>query len=148
MTIDRVATSTQTAQMLLQIQQASSALNKTQTQIASGANANTYAGFGNQAQVLTATISANQRNGAYQAATQLALTQSDLQNTQLSTLSDVAQKLRDAVTSAVSNNDATSLMPQIQSLFDQAVSVLNAKDANGDYIYGGGRTDTPPLSAT
>ena len=60
MTIDRVATSTQTAQMLLQIQQASSALNKTQTQIASGANANTYAGFGNQAQVLTATISANQ----------------------------------------------------------------------------------------
>lgn len=148
MSIDRVATSTQTAQFLRQIQQASGALDKTQTQIASGVQANSYAGFGDKAQILTATISANQRNGAYQTATNLALTQTDLQNDQLTSLSDVATKLRQAVTDALGNNDATNLMPQIQSLFDQAVSVLNAKDANGDYIYGGGRTDTPPLTAT
>ncbi|MCP5411602.1 MAG: hypothetical protein H6924_05650 [Alphaproteobacteria bacterium] len=148
MSIDRVATSTQTAQFLRQIQQASGALDKTQTQIASGVQANSYAGFGDKAQILTATISANQRNGAYQTATNLALTQTDLQNDQLTSLSDVATKLRQAVTDALGNNDATNLMPQVQSLFDQAVSVLNAKDANGDYIYGGGRTDTPPLTAT
>lgn len=148
MTIDRVATSAQTAQFLRQIQQASGALDKTQTQIASGVNANTYAGFGDQAQVLTATISANQRNGAYQAATKMALTQTDLQNDQLGSLSDVAQALRKAVNDAIGNNDASSLMPQVQSLFDQAVSVLNSKDANGDYIYGGGRTGTAPLSVT
>lgn len=148
MSIDRVATSTQTAQFLRQIQQASGALDKTQTQIASGVQANSYAGFGDKAQILTATISANQRNGAYQTATNLALTQTDLQNDQLTSLSDVAAKLRQAVNDALGNNDATNLMPQIQSLFDQAVSVLNAKDANGDYIYGGGRTDTPPLTAT
>ena len=148
MSIDRVATSTQTAQFLRQIQQASGALDKTQTQIASGMQANSYAGFGDKAQILTATISANQRNGAYQTATNLALTQTDLQNDQLTSLSDVAAKLRQAVTDALGGNDASTLMPQVQSLFEQAVSVLNAKDANGDYIYGGGRTDTPPLTAT
>ena len=33
-------------------------------------------------------------------------------------------------------------------IFDQAVSILNSKDANGDYIYGGGKTDTPPVTVT
>jgi flagellar hook-associated protein 3 FlgL len=148
MSIDRVATANQTAQFLRQIQQAAGALDKTQTQIASSKNANTYAGFGTQAQVLTATISAGQRNSAYQTATTLAQTQVNLQDDQLSTLSDIAQKLRTTVNDALGNNDATSLMPQVQGLFDQAVAILNAKDANGDYIYAGGRSDTQPLTAT
>jgi flagellar hook-associated protein 3 FlgL len=148
MSIDRVATANQTAQFLRQIQQAAGALDKTQTQIASSKNANTYAGFGDQAQVLTATISAGQRNSAYQTATTLAQTQVNLQDDQLSTLSDIAQKLRTTVNDALGNNDATSLMAQVQGLFDQAAAILNAKDANGDYIYAGGRSDTQPLTAT
>jgi len=63
MSVDRVATSAQTAFFLSQLQNAGSALDKTQEQIASGKNANTYAGFGDKTQVLTATIAANK--GAY-----------------------------------------------------------------------------------
>jgi flagellar hook-associated protein 3 FlgL len=148
MSIDRVATANQTAQFLRLIQQAAGALDMTQTQIASSKNANTYAGFGDQAQVLTATISAGQRNSAYQTATTLAQTQVNLQDDQLSTLSDIAQKLRTTVNDALGNNDATSLMAQVQGLFDQAAAILNAKDANGDYIYAGGRSDTQPFTAT
>ena len=148
MSIDRVATGIQTAQFLRQIQQASSALDKTQTSIASGVNADTYAGFGSQAQILTATISATQRNAACQTATTLAQTQVDLQDDQLSSLADIAQKLRTTVNDALGNNDASSMMTQVQSLFEQAVSVLNGKDANGGYIYSGGRTDTPPVTVS
>jgi flagellar hook-associated protein 3 FlgL len=39
-------------------------------------------------------------------------------------------------------------MTQVQSVFDQAVAILNSKDANGDYIYGGGKTSTPPVTVT
>ena len=46
MSIDRVATSAQTAYFLSHIQNAGRALDKTQESIASGKNANTYAGFG------------------------------------------------------------------------------------------------------
>jgi flagellar hook-associated protein 3 FlgL len=148
MSIDRVATGIQTAQFLRQIQQAASALDKTQTSIASGVNADTYAGFGGQAQILTATISATQRNAACQTATTLAQTQVDLQDDQLSSLADIAQKLRTTVNDALGNNDASSMMTQVQSLFEQAVSVLNGKDANGGYIYSGGRTDTPPVTVS
>jgi len=138
MSIDRISTAAQTAYFLSQIQSAGAALDKTQAQIASGDNATTYAGFGNQTQVLTATISANARNSAYTDATKFAVTQVDLQDTQLTSLSSLAAQL---------NNDASNLMTQAQSIFDQASAILNSKDANGDYIYAGGRTDVAPVSA-
>jgi len=148
MSIDRVATSAQTAYFLSQIQTAGSALDKTQEKIASGKNANTYAGFGDQAQVLTATIAANARNGAYATATKFAVTQTDLQDTHLTSLADLAAKLKKAVSDAVANNDASTLMAQVRSIFDQASGILNSKDANGDYIYAGGKTGTAPITVT
>jgi flagellar hook-associated protein 3 FlgL len=148
MSIDRVATSAQTAYFLSQIQNAGNALDTTQEQIASHKNATTYAGFGNQTQVLTATIAANARNSAYTTATNFAVTQTDLQDTQLTSLSSLAAQLKKAVSDAVANNDATTLMNQAQSIFDQASAILNTKDANGDYMYSGGKTDVAPLTPT
>ncbi|MEY4967107.1 MAG: hypothetical protein RL274_2690 [Pseudomonadota bacterium] len=146
MSIDRVATSAQTGYFLNHIQNAGHALDKTQESIASGKNANTYAGFGDKTQVLTATIAANARNGAYANATKFAVTQTDLQDTQLTSLSALAAQLKKAVSDAVVNNDGSTLMNQVQSIFDQASGILNSKDANGDYIYGGGKTDAAPVT--
>jgi flagellar hook-associated protein 3 FlgL len=146
MSIDRVSTAAQTAFFLTQLQNAGRALDTVQEQIASGKNANTYAGFGDKAQVLTATIAANARNSAYTNATKFAVTQTDLQDTQLTSLSSLAMSLKKAVSDAVANNDATTLMNQAKSIFDQASAILNSKDANGDYIYSGGKTDVPPVS--
>jgi len=146
MSIDRVATAQQSAYLLSQINQAGAKLDQTNKQIASGVVADTYAGFGDQTQVLQATLSAQARNSAYTTATSLASTQADMQDTQLSSLSDLATQLKKAVSDAVANNDPTGLMAQVSSIFSQATSILNSKDANGDYIYAGGRTDTAPVS--
>jgi flagellar hook-associated protein 3 FlgL len=146
MSVDRVTTASQSAYFLSQIERAGSALDTTQQQIASGVNSTTYAGFGNQAQTLTATLAANARNSAYTTATNLAATQVSIQDTQLTSLSSLAAQLQQAISEAVANNDATTLMTQAQNIFDQAESILNTKDANGDYIYSGGKTDTPPLT--
>lgn len=146
MSIDRVTTAQQGAFFLSQIQGAGARLDQTNRQIASGVVAETYAGFGDKAQVLQATLSANARTANYAAATKLAVTQTDLQDTQLTALSDLAAKLKKAVSDTVANNDARSLMPQVESIFSQALAILNGKDANGDYLYAGGRTDTAPVS--
>lgn len=148
MSIDRVATAQQSAYFLAQINQAGTALDKTQQQIASGVVSTTYAGFGSQAQVLQATISANARNSAYADATGLATTQTDMQDTQLTSLSGLASQLKTAISDAVANNNPSTLMSQVSGIFDQAVSILNTKDANGDYIYSGGKTNTAPVSVT
>jgi flagellar hook-associated protein 3 FlgL len=148
MSVDRIATAQQSAYFLNQINQAGAALDKTNQQIASGKVANTYAGFGGQAQVLTATISAQARNDSYATATTLATTQADIQDTQLTSLSGLATQLQTAVSTAVANNDPSTLMSQVQNIFDQATAILNSKDANGDYIYGGGKTNTPPVTVS
>jgi flagellar hook-associated protein 3 FlgL len=148
MSIDRVSTSTQTALLLAQIEKAGSALDKTQQQIASTKVSDTYAGFGDKTQVLTASISAQARNSAYTSATTTAATQVDLQDTQLTSLASLAAQLKKAISDAVANNDPTTLMTQASSIFDQATSILNSKDANGDYIYSGGKTDTAPVTVS
>jgi len=146
MSVDRIATSQQSAYMLGQINAAGARLDNVNKQIASGVVADTYAGFGDKAQVLQATLSAQARNNSYTTATGLATTQTDLQDTQLSSLSDLAAQLKKAVSDAVANNDPTGLMNTVNNVFSQAVSILNSKDANGDYIYSGGKTDTAPVS--
>lgn len=148
MSVDRISTTAQTAFLLAQIQNAGNALDKVNEQIASGKNATTYAGFGDQAQVLTATMSANARNGAYTSATKFAVTQVDMQDTQLTSLTSLAASLKKAISDAVSNNDGTTLMSQAQNIFDQASAILNSKDSNGDYIYSGGKTDVPPITVS
>ena len=146
MSVDRIATSQQSAYMLSQINAAGARLDNVNKQIASGVVADTYAGFGDKAQVLQATLSAQARNNSYTTATGLATTQTDLQDTQLSSLSDLAVQLKKAVSDAVANNDPTGLMNTVNNVFSQAVSILNSKDANGDYIFSGGKTDTAPVS--
>lgn len=148
MTIDRIATNSQSQLMLSQIQQAELALNKTQTQVTSGMVSTNYAGIGDKTAMLEATRSAENRANAYQAATSLAVNQADLQDSQMSSLSDLANQLRQAITTAVGDNDGSTLMTTAQGIFDQVSQILNSKDANGNYLYGGDKNGQPPLTAT
>ncbi|MDE2182356.1 MAG: hypothetical protein KGJ78_04985 [Alphaproteobacteria bacterium] len=148
MSIDRVATFAQSQFYLAQVLKANSALNTTQNQVSSGKVSDTYAGIGDKTAALEGARSAAARNQAYQSATNLALTQTDLQDTQLTELSNLAQQLKNAVSTAAANADGTDLISTAGSIFQQAKSILNSTDANGNYIYGGQNSDKPPFTAT
>ncbi len=148
MTIDRISTNMQAQYMMNELSVANAKLNQSQQQVSSGKVANDYAGYGDKTAALEAARSAATRADAYKTATQSALDQANLQDTQLNTLSDLSNQLRQAVTTAVANGDASSLMPSVQSIFDQAVQVLNSKDSNGNYLFGGDKNNTAPVTAT
>ncbi len=147
MTIDRVATNAQSQFLLDQINRANVALDKTQQQVSSGNVASDYAGYGSKVSVMEAARSAGARMDAYQSATKLAINQVDLQDTQLSSLSNLADQFRQALTQAASSNDGSDVMAEANSVFQAASQILNAQDANGNYIYGGENTTTPPFTA-
>ena len=147
-TIDRVSTAGQSALLLSQIEQANAALDKTQAQVASGKVSTTYAGLGDKVAVLEAARTAANKATAYQTNTTAAVNQADLQDSQLSDLSDLANQLRSAITTAVANGDGSTLMATAGGIFDQVSQILNTKDANGNYLYGGDKDDTPPFTAT
>jgi flagellar hook-associated protein 3 FlgL len=148
MSVDRVATNNQTSYMLSQIAKANVNLQKSEFQVTTGKSSSDYAGIGDKTAALEGARAAADRAKAYTASTQLAVTQTDLQNTQLTTLTGLASQLQKAVRGAVSKSDGTGLMTTAQGIFDQAVAILNAKDSNGNYIYGGEITDQPPFTAT
>lgn len=148
MSVDRVATNAQSQFYLAQIMQANKNLDTAQNQVSSGKISETYAGIGDKTQALEAARSAQNRATSYQSATQLALTQTDLQDTQLTALSGLADQLRQAIATAAGNGDGTNLMSTAQGIFQQAASILNATDSTGNYIYGGQKSNTPPFTAT
>ena len=144
--IERVSSNGQMQYLLSQIMQASAALGKTQAQVASGKVSSDYAGIGSKTAMLEAARSASSRADAYQAATQLALTQVDQQDTQLTSISGLADQLRQAITEAVANNDGSTLMTTASGIFDQLKQILTTQDPNGNYIYGGNKDNVPPVS--
>ena len=148
MSIDRISTNGQTQLLLSQIMQDTTQLNQTEAQVASGKVATTYSGIGSNVSALEAARSASARATAYQNNTQLAVTQADLQNTQLTSLSSLSAQLQQAMQNALANNDATGLMAKAQNIFTQATQILNSQDANGNYIYGGDKDNTPPVTVT
>jgi len=147
MSVDRVGTAANTQLMLAQIQKAEVAVDTANRQVATGKLATTYKGYGDKTAVMEAARSAAAHADANVAAAQQASSRLDLQDTQLSQLSDLADQVRQTLTKAAADQDATSLMTQMQGFFSQAVEILNAKDANG-YIYAGDNNQVPPVSIT
>jgi len=148
MQVDRTSTAGEAQYLLQQVQVASQQLQKTQAQVASGKVSTDYAGLGDKVSVLEAARTAANKADAYQASTTIAVNQANLQDSQLSSLSDIANQLRQAITTSVANNDGTTLMSTAQAIFDQVSQILNTKDANGNYLYGGEKDATPPLNVT
>jgi flagellar hook-associated protein 3 FlgL len=148
MSVERVATNSQSQLLMSQIMRATDAMDTSQQQVASGKVSSDYAGIGAKTAALEAARASAARATAYQANTSAASNQVDLQDTELTQLSGVAQQLQQALTTAVGNNDATGLTEQVQSIFDQASQILNSKDANGNYLFGGDKDNTPPFTAT
>src|SRR5581483_4265979 len=144
--IDRVGTNAQTQLFLAQVMKASSALDQSEAQVSSGKVSSTYGGIGNKTALLEAARSAANRTAAYQSNIQLALNQSDLQDTQLTSLSNLANDLRQALTKALADNDASTLMTQAEGIYQQVTQILNSKDVNGNYLYGGDKNNVPPVT--
>ena len=148
MSIDRITNNGQTQLMIAQLNTANANLAQSEQQVSSGNVSNTYSGYGDQVQALEAANSAATRANVYKAAAQSGLNQANLQDTQLTQLSSLANQLRQDITTASANNDGSTLMTQVQGIFDQAVQVLNSTDTNGNYLFGGDKTTTAPVNIT
>jgi flagellar hook-associated protein 3 FlgL len=148
MSVDRVATNNQSSYMISQTAKANVKLQQSEAQVSTGKISQDYAGIGDKTAALEGARAAADRASAYATNTQLAVTQTDLQDTQLTTLTGLAQQLQKAITSAAGNSDGTGLMTTAEGIFEQASSILNSTDSNGNYIYAGEKTDTKPFTAT
>jgi len=130
--------------MFAHVMKAENGLDISNRQVATGKVADNYAGYRDKTAIMEAARSASARADANAATAVQAAARLDVQDTQLSQLSDLANEIRVAITKAAADRDGTSLMSQLDAYFDQVVGIMNAKDANG-YIYAGDNNQTPPV---
>jgi flagellar hook-associated protein 3 FlgL len=119
----------------------------TQGQIATGKVGDQFADTKDKAGVLVAAKLKSAEVDAYASATKEVLNRLNLQDLHLQQLSDVSARLRSAIGDALSTGHAPALMEEVKNLFNEAVTILNSR-VDGKYIYGGSRTDQPPVNAT
>jgi len=145
MTISRVSDLSQSQMLIAELTKANQAEAQAELQVSSGKKAQTFADIAHQTGVLFSAKQVLDRNDHYtQTATELA----QRLGTQASALGDLdtaASTLTQNVTDALANGSGLSLMNQINAVFQEATSALNTQ-VNGQYIFGGTRTDTPPVN--
>ncbi len=71
----------------------------------------------------------------------------DFYDVQLSAVSDAAERLQDAIRTAIAQEDARGLISQLDQSFSSIVSALNTR-INGVFIFGGSNTDQAPVNVT
>ena len=145
MAIDRVANLTQHQFLLNEFMKVQKRMADTQEQISTGKVGDQFKDISEDAGVLLAAKRAEARTQGYMdAATELA-SRLQLQDVQITTLADHANDLRQGVTEALANNKGLAFMERVDGIFRMAVNILNAR-VDGRYVYGGTRTDVPPVN--
>src|SRR5258705_5584697 len=147
MSIDRIGSFANTQFMLAQIQKAENAVDTSNRQVSTGKLSDTYTGYGDKTAVMEAARPAAGRADANTAAAKQAAMRLDVQDAQLTQFSDLAGQIRQALTKAAADQDAGSLMYQLEGYFNQVVDLLNSKDANG-YVYAGDNSQVPPVTVS
>lgn len=119
----------------------------TQTQIATGKVGDQFADVKDKAGVLVAAKLKAGEVESYTATTKEVLNRIDLQDVHLRELSDISARLRAAIGDALSTGHAPAMMHEVKNIFDEAVAILNTR-VDGKYLYGGSRSDQPPVNVS
>src|SRR5258705_7232410 len=118
MSIDRIGSFANTQLMLAQVQKAENALDNSNRQVATGKLSDNYAGYGDKTAVMEAARSPSARADANAATAQQALMRLDLQDAQLTQLSDLPRQIPQALTKAASHQDGPSLIDPLEGYFN------------------------------
>lgn len=117
-----------------------------QQQISTGKVGDQFADVKDKAGVLAAAKLKSAAIESYSATTKEVLNKLDIQDLHLQQLSDIAGRLRAAIGDAISTGKAPAMMEEVKNLYNETVSILNTR-VDGKYVYGGSRTDQPPVNA-
>jgi flagellar hook-associated protein 3 FlgL len=144
--LDRVATLSLGQTLTSEYGRIQSRTLQTQEQISTGKVGNQYADAKDKAGVLAAAKMKAATVDAYKATTTEVLNKLNIQDLHLQQLSDLSARLRAAIGEALASGRAPALVEEVNNLYAEAVTVLNTR-IDGKFIYGGSRTDQPPVNA-
>lgn len=142
----RVATFAVSEQMITAALRTQSTMANQQIQEASGLISQDFGGLGASAQrVINLQVSVT-RSQSYIDSSNLADSKVQVMYSAVGSMSDIITKLRSLLTGASlsSTTDSTTIVQSAQDMMQQMAGLLNTQ-YNGEYVFGGARTDTAPV---
>jgi flagellar hook-associated protein 3 FlgL len=132
---------------LLNLMSAEKTQTTAQNQVSTGKVGDDLQSYGQGAETLTAMQGAQTRLNGFISSGQLVSSRLTTQDTAFTQISTAGANARSAITNALASGSSTGLMQSIEEYYQQAVDGLNTQ-SNGVYVFGGGRSDQPPVNAT
>ena len=118
---------------------------KTEEMIASGKKINSFADIPGDTGVLLSAKRVEVNLQQYSRTSNEILNRLGLQDIQMREMEAAADDVRQLVTQAIATGSALNLHDGLDGIFQRVVSLLNSS-VDGQYIYAGTRTDTPPVN--
>ena len=132
---------------LLNLMDAEQTQTTAQNQVSTGKVGDDLQSYGQNSETLTAMQSAQTRLNGFIQSSQLVSQRLTTQDTAFTEISTAGTDARQAITNALASGSSTGLMQSIEEYYQQAVDGLNTQN-NGVYVFGGGRSDAPPVSSS
>ena len=104
-------------------------------------------GHGRSAEIIAAYQSSLAKSESFIEVNKTVADRLQSQDLALTTASDSAASAKDANMNALASGDASAMMTSLQGAFSSALDGLNYVH-NGQYLFGGGNDDNPPVTAT
>ncbi|QDP27082.2 flagellin [Bradyrhizobium cosmicum] len=142
----RVATFAQSNKMIADALRVQSVMAEKQTQESSGLISTDYGGYGSDAQhVVNLQVSVTRAQSYIDAAT-LADSKVQVMYSAVGSMTDILTQLRSQLSAAStgSSTETNSVISSAQQMLEEMGSLMNTQ-YDGQYVFGGGKTDTAPV---
>ena len=134
-----------------QMSNAMNALSKSQAQIATGKQILNPSDAPDQAAMMARIKATIARQDNYSKALDTVQARLDLESTTLSSASDVLVRIKELAIQATNGTQGTvsrtAIATEMQGLRNQLLSLANARDTTGNYIFAGSKVSTPAFKA-
>ena len=104
-------------------------------------------GHGRASEIIAAYQSSLAKSEGYIEVNKTVADRLESQDLALTTASDSAASAKDAIMNALASGEASAMMTSLQGAFSSALDGLNYVH-NGQYLFGGGNDDQPPVTVT
>lgn len=143
----RVSTFGQSQVLLQQLLRQQESLAVSQRQVSTGKISSDFKGLARDANALASARAVDSRNEGYISGNRQLEQRLEVYNATLGELGDLSEALRQDMIQAVGLNSGKGFIDKVAAAFQRTADLLQTKD-RGQYVFGGSRTDVPPVNQT
>lgn len=141
----RISTGQSWNNALSNLMQAQTRQNQANEQLQTGKVATNLGGYGRAAEIVASYQSSITRIEGYLSVNQTVSDRLDTQNIALERMGEGTEGARQTILDALANGNANTMMQALNSDFAAVIDGLNFKH-QGQYLFAGGKDDTPPVN--